>query len=504
MLHENLDPQLESGIACICDNDWPTAQQLLSQRLDRCAQLGFRRLNLFLLSTIAARSGHSRPAEELREAADNTPLQLAEPRYFGSDSDPVRRELERAWWAFNSWNAAESLPSASSGVDARPELDWAAVLDGALEGRAGELERRWSAYLDDDHPQRAVLWNLVALGHLESGDLRTYEEMREQSRSTSPTVLPQELVALLQQAGLSKAVTDLENGIWLTSDRLTVDLASIDSSDLDVQNLGSARDRPESELSSVEPVPNGLSRGWVEQMESVFSLLSVGRAAEAARSLGPLSLRTSDLLLRALTLNALSLALFLSGEYQQAQEALDDSRETLTSAPPDSEHTGLFVTWLGWVGVRPTPGDVLCDPFQETTNGGATSSETDTAQSDAVFWSEFELLLQTLGRDPGSCRGHLRSMLSEPVSREATRAFLMSLLFAGIGVLLGDHFDAQEAIDEATSLLQAGGFDPTVLAEAQLRFQAAGASAIAAKLTSDRLESLDPWHDFPNDFVAPV
>jgi hypothetical protein len=479
MLYESLDPMLENGIASICDSDWNAAQDLLSQRLEQSAALGCRRLNLFLLSVVALRVGLEGVATQLTQAARDTPVEMGEPRYFGTSKDPVRQKLEQDWWSFNGWSP-ESGPSRQEDHLASEELSWASVLDGALEGRAGELERRCSRFLDGDHPQRAILWNLLALGYLESGDLRTYEEMRDQAPVvTTPAEVPEVLVQLLTHAGMNQALADLKNGRWLTSDSLT---------HVTSNHEGAAGE-------------NAASEAWETEMEASFSLLSVGRAVEAARKLGPLSMQGQSSLHRAYALNALGLALFASGEYSGAEEALADSRKEAAKAPQESDPdlAVRFAEWLHSCGAHPTPGSVFCDPFSEVASSAA-HPETEGQTSDS-FWSGFEQVLEGMGEgDLGSAKRTLRRLASEPGSQEPTQAFLIALLFAGTALLEGDHMETQESIDDASRLLEAGGLDAGALVEAQGRLAAAGAMTLAGKMDLAILPTLDPWRDFPADF----
>lgn len=483
MPYDSLDSLLESGIASICDGDWSAAQTSLGQRLEETVRLGRRRLNLFLLSLVAGRVGLSDVAEQLSEDARRTPLEMGEPRYLGTSEDPVRRELEREWWSFNGWRTEsepEPVPQ-SSGDD---ELHWASVLDGALEGRAGEMERRWSRFLDGDRPERPLLWNLLALGYLESGDLRTYEEMRDQATtaSTEERDVPQELAELLTRAGLHAALADLRQGRWLTSESLHDTLTPQTSS----------------------PEPGGVSPGpgWEAGMEESFSLLSVGRAVEAARKLGGLSLQGLPLH-RAYALNALGLALFSAGDYADAQEALADCRREAAQTRPEDEPelAARYAEWLLSAGARPVQGDVFCDPFAEPLTSwdeAQTSPEEERADG---FWPIFEQVLEgmRLG-DHSASQLALRRLLGESSSKERTKAFLISLLSAGIALLEGDHMEAQESIEDASRLLSQGGLQAAPLVEAQGRLAAAGALTLAGKMELEALSTLDPWRDFPADF----
>ena len=472
MLEESLDPHLESAIASLCDGDWSTARDALSQRLDETARLGKRRLNLFLLSVAAQRSGLPEVGAQFAELARVTPPEMGEPRYLGNTADPVRRQLEEVWWRFNNWNP-EQLPG-SHAAETSSELDWPSILDNALEGRAGELERRLSRHLDGNHPQRRILWNLVAVGYLESGDPRTYEEMRSEAPAGSIEV-PDELAFLLEQAGLYSALEDLRAGRWLTTDCLT--------------------------SSEVGPVDGKLAQAaeaWESEMEASFSLLSVGRGTEAARKLGPLTmLQGLSPLHRAYTLNALALALLASGEYGGAEEALRDGRVEAEECDPsgDPEMAERYAMWLQSCGFRPSPDSPFCDPFAASPSLG--QDEAGSPEADERFWNSFQEVLVVLrDGDLSSARRVLRGLSSG----ETTRAFLIALLFAGAALLEGDHMEAQELIDDASRLLELGGLDEEALLEARGRLQATGAVILAGKMDARNLSTLDPWRDFPADF----
>lgn len=199
--------------------DWNAAREILARRLDNVDTLGRRRLNLYLLSAVATSAGHRDTGEQLAQMARAVPIELNEPRYLGQPDDDTLHQIELGWWSFNGWNGASTTPVEAENESVE-ELPWADILDGALEGRAGELERRWSSVLESERPERAMLWNLIALAYLEKGDPRTYDEMR--SQAPEPTTPPPPLIALLKKARLLCAVDALEERRWLTADLLEV------------------------------------------------------------------------------------------------------------------------------------------------------------------------------------------------------------------------------------------------------------------------------------------
>lgn len=220
MLGETLDPHFEAALRAITMLDWNGAREILAQRLDNVDTLGRRRLNLYLLSAVATSTGHRDTGEQLAQMARAVPIELNEPRYLGQPDDDTLHQIELGWWTFNGWNGASTTPVPSE-IKSPEELPWADILDSALEGRAGELERRWSSMLESERPERAMLWNLIALAYLEKGDPRTYDEMR--SQAPEPTTPPAPLIALLKKARLVAAVDALEEGRWLTADLLEVE-----------------------------------------------------------------------------------------------------------------------------------------------------------------------------------------------------------------------------------------------------------------------------------------
>lgn len=444
-------------------HDWSTARELLAQRLDLVSTLGRKRLNLYLLSVVANASGHTETGLQLAQLARSTPIELSEPRYLGSSEDDLHRELEQGWWAFNGWNVDPTLaaiPTASPSS----ELPWADILDSVVEGRAGELERRWSAVLEGEHPERAILWNLVALAYLEQGDPRTYDEMREQAPSAGPA--PEVLLELLRSANLHGAAEAVAEGRWLTSESLQVDETLLERS-------------------------RTASRPWTEGMEEAFSFLAVGRADEAARKFGPLCEPPYAESERGYALRGLSLALVGAGEYTAAQEADEDSAALLATAP-DPVLDELFRGWRESLHPEGTHSNGL--------SGGELSFDADSDSE--LYWGLLKDSLEALSRkDISEAKLSLRRLLGVPLtSGEPTHGFLVSLLFAATAILEGDTIEAQDSIAEAVRQAETGPLVAETLQQAQELFQHVGATTVAGKLSLEGLSSLDPWRDFPADF----
>ncbi len=447
----------------MASQDWSTARELLAQRLDLVSTLGRKRLNLYLLSVVANASGHAETGLQLAQMARSTPIELSEPRYLGSPEDDLHREVELGWWTFNGWNVDPTLASTPA-VSLSGELPWADILDGVVEGRAGELERRWSSALEGDHPERAILWNLIALAYLEQGDPRTYDEMREQAPSAGAA--PEALLELLKSANLHAAAEAIAQGRWLTSETLQVDEALLDQS-------------------------RATSRPWSEGMEEAFSFLAVGRSDEAARKFGPLCEPPYAQSERGYALRGLSLALVGAGEYTAAQEADEDSA-TLLATAPDPILDELFRGWRE--SLSPEGADSAGISNAEFSSSAASDSE--------LYWSLFSGSLEALSRkDVPSAKLGLRRLFGLPLaSGEPTHGFLVSLLFAATAILEGDTVEAQDAIAEAVRQAETGPLATEILAQAQELFQHIGASTVAGKLSLEGLSSLDPWRDFPADF----
>ena len=330
MLGETLDPLFESALSAILRHDWSGAREVLAQRLDETGSLGRRRLNLYLLSVVASAAGHHETGDKLAQLARSTPLELSEPRYLGSSDDELHRQLELGWWAFNGWNVELSTVSSTT-EETEGELPWADILDAVVEGRAGELERRWSSVLEGDRPERAALWNLVALAYLEKGDLRTYEEMREQS--PSPTAGSPPLVALLESAGLQLAARALSQGDWVTSEMLHVDEAVLED------GLEAGSDPKPTLPAPVEALDYDEEAYW-QHFGTAIERLKTAEHREAQLSLRQLlsiPLPAADPTPAFLLALAFAGSAILAGDTLEAQEAIDDAVRHAESAPLRAE-----------------------------------------------------------------------------------------------------------------------------------------------------------------------
>lgn len=475
MLYESLDPGLADGIEAVCQNDWTSARSLLTQRLDETRHLGCRRATLFLLAFVARESGHGEVAKHLLEESRRTPADLAEPRILSEQN----LSLQNEWLTFNHWSVKEPDPFIS--IEPPSEIDWAALLDATLEGRSAEFERRWSGNLVGNSPDRHVLWNLLALAYLENGDLRTYDEMYAQRQAAPPDYQPAvELQALLKQASLDKVVDELKAGRWLTS------------------SVFVAGQTPEPALST-----NGESLEWREAMESAFSLLSVGRAVEAARQFG---LLISQSLLgpnhRTYTLNALALALFQSGEYADAEEALRDFRTSEQTFDPAAEPNlqEAFAIWLHSAGVSPEANSPFHNPFGKAPQADQLSVLMREPSSQEFYEGIDSVLGYLKTHDLPSAMRILRVLFSNNDSNSVTERFVVALFFAGTALLDGDHLIAQEGIEDASGILEGGVLDTEALGQVKELLSSSGASHLAEKFELSQLHTLDPWRDFPLDF----
>lgn len=330
MLGETLDPLFETALSAMLRQDWSQAREVLAQRLDETSSLGRRRLNLYLLSVVASAAGHQETGDKLAQLARSTPLELSEPRYLGTSDDELHRQLELGWWAFNGWNVELSAVS-STIEETEGELPWGDILDAVVEGRAGELERRWSSVLEGDRPERAALWNLVALAYLEKGDLRTYEEMREQC--PSPTVAAAPLVALLESAGLQLAARAVSQGDWVTSEMLQVDEAGFEEG----LETGS---QPEQGLPTSAEASDDDDEAYWHHFETAIERLKTADHREAQlslRQLLSLPLPADDPTPGFLLALAFAGSAILAGDTLEAQEAIDDAVRQAESAPLRAE-----------------------------------------------------------------------------------------------------------------------------------------------------------------------
>ncbi len=475
MIYESLDPNLTDGVEAICQSDWAAAQSILTRRLDETRHLGCRRATLFLLAFVARESGHGEVSNHLLEESRRTPADLAEPRIL-SEANPL---LQNEWLAFNHWSPKESEPS----FDVEPtlaEIDWATLLDSVLEGRSAEFERRWSGHLIGDSPDRHVLWNLLALAYLENGDLRTYEEMYSQ-RQIAPQSYepPAVLLALLEQASLDQVLHHLVAGLWLTTSLFV----------------------PSQTPSSV-PATNGEILEWRGSMETGFSLLAVGRAFEAAQQFGLLISQPLTNIHRCYTVNALALALFQSGEYAGAEEALRDLRNFEQTFDPaaDPKLQEVFESWLHSAGAASENNSPFHNPF-----GSAPPCEPSAPLVGEPTGQKFsEAMASVIGhlqtQDLPSALRILRGLLTKNDTSSVTERFVVALFFAGTALLDGDHINAQEGIEDASRILEGGRLEDATLSQVQTLLRANGAKTLAEKFELSQMHTVDPWRDFPLDF----
>lgn len=489
MTGERLDDILERALFALEEQDWSQAQSLLAERLDQTPQLGQRRLTLFLLSIAAARSGHTHEGEEFTKLAAATPLELGAPRYLNRSIESSDLDLDLAWWALNGWGTPSARPLTDQSLQPQEHIDWAVVLDFILERRPREIESRWSWILDGDrnHAHHSILWNLLALGYLETGDLRTYEEMREAAliAKVSPS-LPAELLCLLEQAGLHLAIQTIEQGGWITSDHLNPSSCSPDPTP------------------NVYPRENDLSLGaWIASMQEGFSLLSLSLPLKAARLFASIAYDELPLLLKAYTLNATALALFLCGDYEASERALTDfhALQSQINASDNPELSTQYTSWLHSIEVTSPPNEPFWNPYFQSET---VQEITDQNSQDHLYWVSFRSVLNALkSTNPHAARTPLREALIFSETLEPSHKFLSTLLLAGVCILDGDTMDAQHAIEEVHDLYEKHDLNPNDLQQAQVFFSEVQATNLASKMELIHLATLDPWHDFPSDFPSP-
>ncbi len=464
MLGESLDLQLELALDAMRLQNWKQAREILAARLDESASLGRQRLTLYLLSVTATSSGHPEAGDQFAQVARSVPIELGEPRYFQQPDDSLR-DLELGWWTFNGWGSETVQSCVASTADLSAPLPWADILDSVLEGRAGELERRWAEVLEGAHPHRWLLWNFVALAYLEQGDPRTYDEMRLSAPSGQEP--PDDLLALLEHADLQAAIRALQGQQWLTSDLLQAEQAA--------------------------PVDTDNSQlAWVESMEEAFSLLSMGRAQESARKFGPLCEPPYSSVQRGYALRALAMALGDCGEYSAAEDAVRESQIWLGQQCDDVMDT-RFAIWA--------------DSVRKEAKADVTSSfsqSEDVTGSSGMYWTDFGSVLEAMrAKEFQDCKPSLRRLLSaQGQLDDATYPFLTALLFAGIAILEGDHVEAQDSIGEAVHHAESATLNPEILQEASRLFFEFRAETLGSKLNPNGLSTLDPWRDFPSDFLV--
>lgn len=382
---------LESSLKAICLKDWGSAQAYLSKNLESSFKPSYRRLTLFLLSVVAEATGHIAVSQELVTLAQATPVDSEAAQIFSLNApgNSIRRQLDEAWQEFNGLTKSNSFQSFQT-------IDWAYVLDNITEGRTREIESKYSAAIESEHPYRHILWNLLALGYLSSGDLRTHQEMRDSKPPPVNSKAPESLEALLKKAGLTQALENLTAGQWLTLDELVV----------------------------VEP-PN------------------------------PYPPKENDA------------ALLSSSDTKSAKKYQDQVEE---------------YSWDSGIEVGPK----LQSP-----------SMLDISD----FWTQYKLAIGAMkSGDFTLAKGILHRLLATSAELGQTPYLLALILFTGNSILESDYVSAQDSLQECEQALAVLEPDKEVLHTAAQCFSSFGCTIISQRMSQELIKTIDPWHDFPNDF----
>lgn len=468
------------ALDALCTSEWSQAREILGDRLGSTRQLGARRLNLFLLSVAAASAGQQDVAETLLQQAHQTAKELGEPRHLGTKADgPEARErlrlLQLGWWDFNGWPVTESEePSPTENA----ELCWESVVEGALNGHGQELDQRYTKRLaaPADSSTR-YLWNFVALGYLEAGDLRTYEEMTKSAPAHVLDSLPKDLQEALWSRQLGHLVGLLEDGQWLTANHLQL-----------AESPGTAHRAPIAD------------HNWEAEMEAAFEVLAQGDHEAAARMFGSLTRQTLNSAQEAFALNGLALCLFRGGDYSSAEQTMVEFRTVSHGAEVPPGLAARYRIWLNSVEEETVADSAFCDPFSQ----GSESVPSEVSKSEGPsFWESYKKAVEELSQGHhNGCKKSLRGVLSSPVLEDRTLNFLTTMLWAGCSLLEGDHMAAQESLNTLSELFAEGPLDDSLLKRGGELFAEVGATTIHQKLTDPAAGGLDLWTDFPADFAS--
>lgn len=474
-----LDSDFIDALCEMSVSNWAGSQKILARRLETAQECVNRRLNLFLLSVAAASGGYEEVANQLWSQAQKAEIHENAQRYFDLQLPPndprqsILLDLERAWWDFNGWNQAAS----SLQMETALSIDWDFVVEAALEGGCARIEERYARCFDDDPLEGALLWNLLALAYLEAGDLRTYDEMAQNSIPFPASfAVPPLLREALQKRKLLPAVELWQEGRWLTNLAL--------------------RDSPEEFEDSLESLS---SEQWNSQMKNGFFLLDLGRFLEAAREFQKINSLTSQRQMLALGLNALSLTFFKLGDYTQCERVYQEFQNMLGAFPlePSSQLALDYLSWLKSVDAAPPDGQAFFSPF------GTRSSwnEADSLEAAPVdFWRESELILNHLAdADHVKARVALQKLeLRQGPSLDSFQRYLLALLFMIGSVMAGDYGEVQELAEEFQRLEAEADFASPHLENVADSLRWAGFEKLHQRLAGGsqaRALPLNPWED---------
>lgn len=476
---------------CVLDNDlidalfemsvsnWARSQKILAHRLQRVPECANNRLNLFLLSVAAASGGYEEVANQLWSQAQQAEINEHTQRYFDlqlAPNDPrqsVLLDLERAWWDFNGWNQAVTSLKMESALS----IDWDFVVEAALEGGCARIEERYARCFDDDPLEGALLWNLLALAYLEAGDLRTYDEMAQNSLPlVSSCTLPPQLRDALQQRDLLQAAEQWQEGRW-------------------VSNLALAPDLQDSQPS----LESLTAEQWHSQMTNGFALLDLGRFLEAAREFQMINSQTGDRQMLVLGLNALSLTFFKLGDYTQCERVYQEFQTMLGAFPVEanSELAHDYLVWLQSVEAEPPAGQAFFSPFGTK----STWNESDSLDSAPLdFWQQFELILNHLAdSDHVKARVALQKLeVNQGSTMDSFQRYLLALLFMAGSVMAGDYGEVQDLAEEIRRLEGEADFANEHMESVADSLRWAGFDKLHQRISGGsqaRALPLNPWED---------
>ncbi len=479
----------------MCIQDWTAARDLLSQRLERCTVLGYRRTTLFLLSIAATSSGYDEIGQQLWQQAKESEAQFDEPRSLvlplETPNDPQSQEimsgLQTAWQQFNGWGRQSSPQISETNPSNLEDADWARFSLLLEHSQATNLEQEFGTLLNPPTPPCRWLWNLVALCHLDSGDLRSYQEMCEAAPQTNEVPLPEALLKALQESSLRGLLPELQSGSWITAG---------------LQTLQNFEPDQTQESSSSEA---GEQSSWGESFRLALNTLRLQSHGEAARHFQRLADQAEAEPQAAYALNALTVALFAQGLYIEAEEVnseltlLLQKDLQLTDQPWSSD----FRSTLEDLGYSPPTDSDLINPFSaqqsEQVKELVDLSESVTENTQG-FWGTLAEALQLLeSHDQEVFRRALMKLSRELSPQKSTHHAILVFLLARSCLSEGDQFGGQEFSQDLQTQFAEEKIDLQVAREAADCFLAAGQPDLARLFqnlpNAEIPTALNPWQD---------
>lgn len=476
----SFDNDMISGLSAMAEANWPEAQSVLATRLQNVDLLGNRRLNLFLLSVAAASGGHHEAGNQLWTQAQQAPITEDTSRYLDLQltyNDPRQQmllDLEKAWWNFNGWNKSLDLVTAD---EPSIQIDWNEVVHSTLQGHCRELETKYGRLFEETNSETTILWNFLALSYLQSGNVRTYEDMVSNSPpNVQPESVPNDLALILENEGLHSALDSLEKGHWLTNEVLFQGESA--------------------ETAIIEAAYEVEEQEWIEQMQNGFCFIDLNQLLEASRVFQLMASRTDALAHRLLSLNALAFSFFKLGDYSQAETVYFEFKNLLDANPidPGSDLAQKYRSWLASVDAAPEDGSTFFSPFGTKSDW----NDTDVLQDEVDFWNTFGEALNLVGSsDFHAVKRHLQTLEGSLQQDQTNERYLVSLGFLITAVTEGDHFGVQEFEVEVENLRHHATFSGDELDSAKDSFRWAGFEILADKIQGDsgKPSSINPWQD---------